>query len=204
MFSITSKKLQAAVKVPVQLFNLEGVYATSLYKSAVSLNKYDESYKSLKFIDDVLANEKGKVASLISNPTLNTEARNTIVETLGSNAATPVKNFLNVLAENNRLSLLPSIISDFEKLNQAHKKIVNCKIYSAKPLSTFVLNRINKAITKSKFNFVAKGGKLEVENIVKPEVLGGFIVEINNGEKLVDLSVSSKITKLNAVLNESI
>ncbi|CAI8504980.1 hypothetical protein ACO0OL_000867 [Hanseniaspora opuntiae] len=204
MFSISSKKLQAAVKVPVQLFNLEGVYATSLYKSAVSLNKYDESYKSLQFINEVLSNEKGKIATLIANPTLNTEARNTVVESLGSSAATPVKNFLNVLAENNRLSLLPSIIADFEKLNQAHKNIVNCKVYSAQPLSSSILSRINKSITKSKFDLVAKGGKLEIENIVKPEILGGLIVEINNGEKLVDLSVSSKVTKLNAVLNESI
>lgn len=204
MFSVTAKRFQSAVKAPIQLFNLEGVYATSLYKSAVSLKQYEQSYKSLETIKENLAKDNGKLAGLISNPTLNSEERAAFVQALDKSAAVPVKNFLNILAENNRLNLLPSIISDFEKLNLAHNNIVNCKVFSVEPLPSKILKRIEKAIQTSKKNIVKPEGKLVLQNEIKPEILGGLILEVNDGEKIVDLSIANKVTKLNNVLNESI
>ncbi|KAL6925657.1 hypothetical protein ACO0SA_000258 [Hanseniaspora valbyensis] len=204
MFSVTAKRFQSAVKAPIQLFNLEGIYATSLYKSAVSLKQYEQSYKSLESIKDILSKDNGKLLQLISNPTLNTEERVSFVNILDKSATAPVKNFLSILAENNRLSLLPSIIADFEKLNLAHNNIVNCKVYSVEPLPSKILKRIEKAIQTSKKDIVKPNGKLVLENEIRPEVLGGLILEVNDGEKIVDLSIASRVTKLNNVLNESI
>lgn len=204
MFSVVSKRFQSTVKAPIQLFNLEGIYATSLYKSAVSLKQYEQSYKNLEAIKEALAKDNGKLAQFITNPTLNTEERAAFVSILDKNSTAPIKNFLNILAQNNRLSLLPTIISDSEKLNLAHNNIVNCKVYSVEPLPSKLLKRIEKAIQTSKKDIIKPNGKLVLQNEIKPEILGGLILEVNDGEKIVDLSISNRVTKLNSVLNESI
>jgi F-type H+-transporting ATPase subunit O len=49
---------------------------------------------------------------------------------------------------------------------------------------------------------VSKDAKLDVVCKVDPEIIGGFIVEV--GGKTVDLSVSSKVNKLNRLLSQAV
>lgn len=62
------------------------------------------------------------------------------------------------------------------------------------------LNRIENAIAKSPY--VGQGKKLKVTNQVNPDIIGGLVVEI--GDRTIDLSVSSKIAKLNKLLNDTL
>lgn len=50
-----------------------------------------------------------------------------------------------------------------------------------------------------KSSLVAKDAKLDIVTKIDPEIIGGFIVEV--GGKTVDLSVSSKVNKLNRLLS---
>lgn len=62
------------------------------------------------------------------------------------------------------------------------------------------LNRLEAAVSKSEY--VGAGKKLKVTNEVNPEIVGGLVVEI--GDRTIDLSVSSKIAKLNKLLTDSL
>ncbi len=62
-----------------------------------------------------------------------------------------------------------------------------------------VLRRLEAAIAKSEYS---QGKKLKVVPKVNPEILGGLIVEI--GEQTIDLSVSSKLTKMNKMLTDTV
>lgn len=143
-----------------------------------------------------------KLGEILSNPALSNEDKKTVVSTLStaSKAEKTVTNFLNVLAENNRLSLLPAIADKFETLSNAAKGIVEATITSAAPLDTKTINRLQSAISKS--SFVGSGKKLTVNNRVNPDILGGLVVEV--GDRTVDLSVSAKIAKLNKLLSDDI
>lgn len=57
------------------------------------------------------------------------------------------------------------------------------------------LNKIADSLQKSK---LAEGKKLLVSNKVKPDILGGILVEI--GDKSIDLTVSAKVAKLNKLV----
>lgn len=57
------------------------------------------------------------------------------------------------------------------------------------------LNKIVESLQKSK---LADGKKLLVSNKVKPDVLGGVLVEL--GDRSIDLTVSSKLAKLNKLV----
>lgn len=138
----------------------------------------------------------------MSNPALSSQDKKAVVDTLSraSKAEQTVSNFLNVLAENNRLSLLPAIADKFETLSNASKGIVEATITSATALDTRTINRLQTAISKS--SFVGSGKKLIVNNKVNPDILGGLVVEV--GDRTVDLSVSAKIAKLNKLLSDDI
>ena len=68
------------------------------------------------------------------------------------------------------------------------------------PLDNRTLSRLESVIFKSQY--VEDGQKLKVVPKVNPEIRGGLIVEI--GDRTIDLSVSSKMAKLNKLLKDSL
>jgi F-type H+-transporting ATPase subunit O len=60
-----------------------------------------------------------------------------------------------------------------------------------------LLRRLEQAVGKSEYS---QGKKLKTVTKVDPDMLGGLVVEI--GERTIDLSVSSKIAKLNKMLTD--
>jgi F-type H+-transporting ATPase subunit O len=67
-------------------------------------------------------------------------------------------------------------------------------------LDNKTLSRLETAVQKSQY--VGQGKKLKVTNQVNPDILGGLVVEI--GDRTIDLSVSSKIAKMNKLLNDTL
>ena len=63
-----------------------------------------------------------------------------------------------------------------------------------------MLGRLEQSISKSPL--IQKGQKVRMENKVSETILGGLIVEI--GDRTIDLSVQSRISKLNQLLYETL
>ena len=105
--------------------------------------------------------------------------------------------FFSVLGENGRLGNTPKIIDTFTQLMMASRGEVPAKITSAEKLTAAQL----KTLTSSLDNY-SDGKKLLIEAEIDPAILGGLKVQI--GDKFIDLSISSKIQKMNRVLNEAV
>lgn len=71
---------------------------------------------------------------------------------------------------------------------------------SYQPLDNKTLTRLESAVSKSQY--VSQGQKLKVVSKVNPEIRGGLIVEI--GDRTIDLSVSSKMAKMNKLLKDTL
>lgn len=188
-----------SVKPPVQLFGLEGTYASALYTAAAKDSSIDAAGKSLKTVSSLLADLK--ISSIVENPALSADDRKVVVDTISNKVSDKtVSNLLTVLADNNRLGLLPQVISQFQILEDAHNGIVEATVTSTKPLESKYLKKIQNAIAGS--SFVGEGKTLKLVNKVNPDILGGLVVEV--GDRTVDLSLSGKVAKLNKVLTEAI
>ncbi|EGO56413.1 hypothetical protein NEUTE1DRAFT_117317 [Neurospora tetrasperma FGSC 2508] len=190
------------VKPPVTLFGLDGTYATALYTAAVKTNALEPTAKSISSLGNLLAKDP-KLASILETPTLSPADKSAIVAELQKSVGVSnetVKNFLATLAENNRLGLLPSVVAKFSELMSAARGEVEMVVTSAQPLDNKTLNRLESAVAKSPY--VGSGKKLKVTNKVNADIIGGLVVEI--GERTIDLSVSSKIAKMNKLLSEAL
>lgn len=201
MFVRSMASATKAVKPPVQLFGVDGTYATALYRASVEDSSVEKSYQALTKLNDLIEQD-AKVNQFLNNPALSSDDRKIVIDTIASSLKLDktVTNFLTVLSDNNRLSEFKSIYSKFGQLNDAEQGIVEATITSAKPLDSKILRRLQTAITKS--SFVGDGKTLKVANEVNPEILGGLVVEV--GDKTVDLSISLKVAKLNATLSEAL
>ncbi len=111
---------------PVLPPGLAGKYAGALYSAALK-----SSSKALNQVETDLTSLKGLMASnatistFLSNPTLGstekTEGLKDLLSKIGGSASDLTKNFLNVLAENNRLYETEKILEGFEQIMSAHR-----------------------------------------------------------------------------------
>jgi F-type H+-transporting ATPase subunit O len=56
--------------------------------------------------------------------------------------------------------------------------------------------------TLQKSSFAGSSKSVEIEAKVDPNILGGLVIE--SGDKTIDLSVSSKVAKLNRLLTQAV
>ncbi|KAK4461611.1 Mob1/phocein [Cladorrhinum samala] len=189
------------VKAPIALFGLDGTYATALYTAAVKTSSLEPTSKGIAALNNVIQKDS-KLVSILETPTLSPADKSAIVAELQKNAGSndTVKNFLATLAENNRLGLLPGVCAKFAELISASRGEVEMVVTSAQPLDNKTLGRLESAVSKSPY--VGAGKKLTVKNQVNPEIIGGLVVEV--GDRTIDLSVSSKLAKMNKLLTDTL
>jgi F-type H+-transporting ATPase subunit O len=144
-----------------------------------------------------------KLVAVLKTPTLADADKKAIVDELVKqiNAKDEtVKNFLATLAENNRLGLIPGVVDKFSTIISAARGEVELTVTSAQALDKRTLNRLETAVAKS--SYVGQGKKLKVTNEVNPDIVGGLVVEV--GDRTIDLSVSSRIAKMNKLLTDTL
>lgn len=201
VFARTLASAAKSTKPPIQLFGVEGTYASALFSASAERSSVDASFQGLTKVSDLIKND-AKIADFLHNPALSKDDRKTVVDTIAESLSLDktIHNFLQVLSENNRLAEFNGIYSNFGKLFDAYQGVVEARITSAKPLDNKSLRRLQSALQKS--SFVGDNKTLKVSQEVSPDILGGLIVEV--GDKTLDLSIASKVSKLNQALNESV
>nr|POE54226.1 atp synthase subunit 5, mitochondrial [Quercus suber] len=197
-------KSSANTKPPVALFGLDGTYANALYTAAAKTSTLDSVSKALENIAATFKKD-ARLQSIMTAPTLSVSDKNQIVAEIQKSTGVQdkgdtVKNFLATLASNNRLSVLEGVCEKFAVLMSASRGEVELTITSAQPLDAKVVKQLENAISKSQY--VGQGQKLKVVPKVNPDIRGGLVVEI--GDRTIDLSVSSKIARMNKLLSDSL
>ncbi|KAK5071101.1 ATP synthase F0 subcomplex subunit OSCP atp5 [Lithohypha guttulata] len=190
-------------KPPVAVFGLDGTYANALYTAAAKQSALDPTSKAMSSLSQILKSDR-KLQGILSAPTLSDSDKSQIVAELekhtgGQDKSNTVKNFLQALAENNRLSILEGVCEKFGTLMSAAKGEMELTITTAQDLDNKLLKRLQSAVEKSEYS---QGKKLKVTTKVNPEIIGGIVVEI--GERTIDYSVAGKVSRLNKMLTEAV
>jgi F-type H+-transporting ATPase subunit delta len=100
--------------------------------------------------------------------------------------------FLAVLADNGRLSLLPEIAALFAQLRAEAEHVVKATITSATMLDAAELAKLHDAL-KRRF-----GSEVEITTAVNPELIGGAVIDA--GDVVIDGSLRNKLARLESAL----
>jgi F-type H+-transporting ATPase subunit delta len=148
-----------------------------------------------------LVQELGQVArlpelmSIASSPKV---SRAQVVDLLLAAAQSPLKdspqakNFVQMLVDNHRLSLLPEIAVQFDELKNAREGAADALIVSAFPLQEAQLADLVASLTR-KF-----GRKLKPAVEVDPSLIGG--VRVTVGDEVLDTSVRARLADMRTAL----
>ena len=115
-----------------------------------------------------------------------------VLDVAGKGLSQEQQNFVRVLAENDRLSVLPEIRELFDEKKNSHEGVLEADIASAFPLDDASLAKLK---TELEARFKAK---VTVAVRIDPELIGG--VRIAVGDEVIDASVRAKLANMAAAL----
>ncbi|RPD56795.1 hypothetical protein L226DRAFT_469097 [Lentinus tigrinus ALCF2SS1-7] len=176
------------------------VFSAALNKSPQVLTKVQTELNAIQSA----VKATPELGTFIHNPTLSTKDRSAglpaIYAAAGKDVSDITKNLFVVLSENGRLVETEGVIEGFNELVANYKGELNVTITSAAPLPRDIQTRLETLLKQSQAAQKAKS--LKITNKVNSAVLGGVVVDF--GDKTIDLSVVSRVNKLNNLLAQRV
>nr|AIX97512.1 mitochondrial oligomycin sensitivity conferral protein [Ceratosolen solmsi] len=182
---------------PIQVFGLNGRYATALYSAASKQKSLDTVEKDLLKFQQLLKTDK-KLIEFIKDPSIKRKVKSDILHQTKFNFNPATINFLKLLAENGRLASATQIVNIFKIIMAASRGEVVCEVITASPLDGDNKSKLEKALK----SYLKKGQTIVLTTKIDPSIIGGLIISI--GDKYVDMSVASKLKKYTEALNQAI
>jgi F-type H+-transporting ATPase subunit delta len=164
-------------------------YAQAAFEEAQKQNALKAWSELLLELADVVQN--AEVQAVVSNPKVSkTKVAGLMEAFVGANANAQQRNFVHVLADNQRLLVLPEIAELFEVLKAEAEKTVNVVVDSAFELSASQQDKIVSSLKKR------MGREIKLACNVKKDLLGGVVIRA--GDKVID---GSALTRLGEMAN---
>lgn len=134
------------------------------------------------------------MAKLLDSPQVSSaQASGIISDAAGDAFDSRFNGFLSVLADNDRLPLLPQITGLYRDLREEAEKRLSVKVVSAVPLDDDQASRMKEALAR-RFEC-----DIELENEVDSGVIGGAVVYA--GDQVIDGSLRGRLQKLSNSLS---
>jgi F-type H+-transporting ATPase subunit delta len=102
------------------------------------------------------------------------------------------RQFLAVLADNRRMTVLPEVAGLFDQLKAEAEHVVKATVTSAQPLDHAELEKL-RASLRRRF-----GQEVEVTAAVDAALIGGAVIDA--GDVVIDGSIRTKLARLGAAL----
>ena len=167
---------------------VEYEYAKALFDLAQEEDKIELFLSSINAVVDTM-HEQRDFLKIMNSPSIEKKDKLDIVNNVYSSLDDTFVNFIKVLVENQRFSLLPNILDEYNKLYHNYHNILNVEVISSESLSDVQMKQVYKRL-ETRY----PGKELKIENTVNPKILGGLQI-ICNGESL-DLSLKGQLLKL--------
>jgi F-type H+-transporting ATPase subunit delta len=159
---------------------------SSLDRLVADLSRFADAYRA-----------SAELREIDRLPKLSESDRRSVIDELGkrlSASATAVRT-VTMLAERQRLSLLPDIASLLGEMHDDHTGIVRARVKSARKLSEDYLCRLSERIG------AATGKKVVITTEEDPSLIAGVVAEI--GDRVIDGSVRGRLDRLNDSLRQN-
>lgn len=162
-------------------------YAKAAFKLASELNQLDDWSQMLTICASVSRRET--VAKMLNDPATNGDMKaDAFIKLCEGSLTVEVENYIRILTNKKRISLLPYIDALFEQMKAQDQSYQDVVVTSAFPLSEDQQDKIAKKVEKR------LGRSVRMHTQVDSYLIGGVIVKA--GDLVIDGSVRSRLSKL--------
>ena len=172
-----------------QALTLARPYARAAFSLARDAGTLPAWSQALAFAARVAADPQ--VAAVLGHPKLS--AADAVALLAPDGAGEAFGNFLGLLFENRRLSLLPEIAGLYDELRSEAERVVKAKVTSAVILPLVEMGKIEDALRR-RF-----GRDVEIETAIDESLIGGAIIDA--GDVVIDGSLKGQLGRLRSALS---
>lgn len=167
-------------------------YARAVFEMARADSDLQGWGETLTSLSSVVSNEE--MRALLESPSTTATARaDALGMVCGDALGEKAQNFVKLLAENDRLSLLPEVTRQFEVLRSDAEGTVEADVRTAMALTDEQAVMLAGALGKRLQRTV------KINSVVDESLLGGAIIKA--GDLVIDGSIRGKLEKLGQALN---
>ncbi len=163
-------------------------YAAALYEVAKDDNLTAEMLSEFTALSDILR-ENREFTDLLSSPMLSLSARADIAkQTFEGKVSDYVFNFIMVLVENKRISLIDEIRDEYENIHNEDHGIVKAIVSAASPLSEEETQKLSAQLS------ALTGKNVTISVTVDEKLLAGVSVDLM--DRRLDGTVKNRVSEL--------
>jgi F-type H+-transporting ATPase subunit delta len=165
-------------------------YAEAAFKLALEGNVLPSWSDALSRLATVVGTDEAR--ELIGNPQLTDSQVAFVVADAAGQLGAEQRNLVQVLADNERLAVLPEIAALFDELRNAHEGVLDGLIASAYPLVQQQVDDIVATLAQK------YGKQIKATVHVDADLIGGVSIRI--GDEVIDASVRGKLAQMAGAL----
>ena len=171
-------------------------YAKALFDVASKESTPEQAETDLAAFADLVRSHEDLRKTLTSRA-VPAQGKRAIVEQLVARLqpVPPVRKLLLLLAERDRLELVPDLVQVFHARVMEHQNVVSAEVTTSAPLSADRVSQLQQRLA------AATGRTVTVTTTVDPGLIGGMVTRI--GSTVYDGSVATQLATLRQRLTES-
>ncbi len=174
-----------------ELVTIARPYAEAVFRIAKDGNAFADWSRMLQVAAAVA--QDAQMAALIADPNLKSaDLARVFLGVCDAELNEAGKNFVKLLIENDRLSVLPQIAALYEELKREHQNELEAVISSAQPLTDAQTQELVAGLEK-RF-----GRKVKATTQVDESLIGGARIAV--GDVVIDGSVAGQLQKMASAL----
>lgn len=169
-------------------------YARALFDVARKESDVHQAGRDLASFTELVASHE-TLQKIFSNPAIPAPKKKAIVEQLLTHAdsmSTMVRKLLLLLAERDRLPLLPDVNVAYQNRLMDYAKVVRAEIVTAVGLPADRVAALQQGLTQ------VTGRQVQLESRVDPSIIGGAIARV--GSTVYDGSITRQLQKMKDAL----
>ena len=171
-------------------------YAEALFESSQVMQLTSSTCQDLDIISKTIK-QSNILESFLSNPLVINDAKKKVLHDLFINKINNhVLNFLSILVERRRITLLGSIIDCYLSLVYQLQLITVVNVYTA-----IMLTEVQKESLKDKLQRMTSSKEIQLIEHINPDLIGGFVIKI--GSKVIDMSIYGQLNQISSYLNSA-
>ena len=162
-------------------------YAIALLEIAIEQNKTEEFRKEVKILKNIFQNSP-EFCEILCDVNIDLAKKYSMIDKILASVNSDILSFVKVIIKNNRAHYLYKIFKETLYRFDDYLEIQEGKLILSKEMNEKEKEKIIKSIEKN------EGDKLELEEVIDPSILGGFIVTLK--DNVYDASLKTKLQNL--------
>lgn len=165
-------------------------YAEAAFRHARDAGQLAAWSSALARVAEVVGQDAAQ--AVLDHPALSAAQRAGLIADVAGGLDEGQRNFLSLLAQNERLALAGEIVRHYDQLRNDHEGLIEAQIASAFPIDDAQVQAIVNTLSE-RF-----GRRIKATVTIEPELIGG--VSIRMGDEVIDASVRGKLSQLSSAL----